>query len=120
VAAWIFRCLLGALAPYGPIRVEPKATCLHLCGRKSAFAGVHPRRNGVLLTIRTAAPIDSPRVRRSERASANRAHNDILLSDPSQVDDELAAWLSEGLKLSGGPVAEKKRGRGVERGHARD
>lgn len=104
VAEWIFRCLLGALAPYGPVRIEPKATCLHLCGRKSAFAGIHPRRAGVLLTIRSAAPIDSPRVRKAERASANRAHNDILLSDPAEVDDELAEWLAEGLKLSGGPV----------------
>ena len=104
VAAWIYRCLLGALAPYGPIRVEPKRTCLHLCGARSAFAGVHPRREGVLLTIRTAAPIESPRVRKSERVSASRAHNDLLLTDPAQVDDELAGWLAEGLRLSGGPV----------------
>jgi hypothetical protein len=105
VAEWIFRCLLGALAPYGPIRIEPKQTCLHLCGRKSAFAGVHPRKAGVLLTIRSETPILSPRVRKSAQASANRAHNDILLGDPAEVDDELAAWLAEGLKLSGGPVA---------------
>jgi hypothetical protein len=104
VAARIYRCLLGALAPYGPIRVEPKRTCLHLCGARSAFAGVHPRRAGVLLTIRSTAPIDSPRVRKSERVSANRAHNDLVLTDPAEVDEELAAWLGEGLKLAGGAV----------------
>ena len=104
VAAWIYRCLLGAVAPYGPIRVETKRTCLHLCGARSAFAGVHPRRAGVLLTIRSAAPIDSPRVRKSERVSASRAHNDLLLTDPAEVDEELAAWLGEGLRLSGGPA----------------
>ena len=104
VAAWIYRRLLGAVAPYGPIRVEAKRTCLHLCGVRSAFAGVHPRRNGVLLTIRSAAPIDSPRVRKSEVVSANRAHNDLLLTDPAEVDEELAAWLGEGLRLSGGPL----------------
>ena len=105
VAEWIYRCLLGGLAPYGPIRVEPKKTSLHLCGARSAFAGVHPRAAGVLLTIRTAAPIESRRVRKTERVSANRAHNDLLLTDPAQVDEELVGWLAEGLRLSGGPVA---------------
>ena len=85
--------------------MEPKRTCLHLCGARSAFAGVHPRAAGVLLTIRTAAPIESPRVRKTERVSANRAHNDLLLTDPAEVDDELVSWLAEGLKLSGGPVS---------------
>ena len=104
VAAWIYRCLLGALAPYGPIRIEPKRTCLHLCGARAAFAGVHPRRNGVLLTIRSAVPIESPRVRKSDRVSAGRAHNDLVLTDPAEVDEELAGWLGEGLRLAGGPV----------------
>ncbi len=104
VAEWIYRCLLGALAPYGPIRVETKRTCLHLCGARSAFAGIHPRRAGVLLTIRTTAPIESPRVRKSEAVTPNRAHNDLLLTDPAEVDDELAGWLGEGLRLGGGPV----------------
>lgn len=104
VAGYIYRCLLGALAPYGPIRVEAKKTSLHLCGARSAFAGVHPRKAGLLLTIRTAAPIESPRVRSAERVSANRAHNDLLLADPAEVDDELAGWLGEGLRLAGGPV----------------
>ena len=104
VAAWIYRCLLGALAPYGPIRVEPKRTCLHLCGARSAFAGVHPRRSGVLLTLRSAAPIESPRVRKAEVVSANRVHNDLLLTDPAEVDEELAGWLGEALRLAGGPV----------------
>lgn len=104
VALTIYRRLLVALKPLGTVKVEVKGTCVHLRGARSAFGGVHPRKAGVLLTIKTIKPIRSSRIRKQEAVSAQRAHNDVLLNDPSQVDDELVDWLMEGMALSGGPA----------------
>lgn len=96
-----YRALATALNSFGPYVEEPKTASIHLA-RKSAFAGVHPRKAAILLVIRTAAPIDSPRIRKLERVSANRWHNEILLTAPSEIDAELLGWLRGAYDLSGG------------------
>ena len=94
-----YGALVAALKSFGPFVEEPKKTSIHL-GRKSAFAGVHPRKSAILLVIRTAAPIESPRIRKLERVSANRWHNEMLVSAPSEIDAEVLSWLREGYDLS--------------------
>ena len=94
----IYERLSRRLRPVGAFTVEPKKTCLHLVNG-SAFAGVHPRKDSILLTIRTAKPIKSRRVRKSDQASANRCYNDLVLSSPDDVDAELIGWLREGYGL---------------------
>jgi hypothetical protein len=89
----IYQLLVQACADFGPMRIEAKGTCIHLAAGRSAFAGVHPRKHGVLLTIRSRSPIDSPRVRKCDRPSATRAYNDLLLETPEAVDEELIGWL---------------------------
>jgi len=96
-----YRALTGALKGFGPFVEEAKTASIHLA-RKSAFAGVHPRKAAILLVIRTAAPIDSPRIRKRERVSANRWHNEMLIAAPSEIDAEVLGWLREGYGLSGG------------------
>lgn len=91
----VYRRLVEACAPFGPQRIEPKGTCIHLAAGRSAFAGVHPRKQGVLLTIRSRLPIDSGRIRKLERPSATRAYNDLLVETVDEVDDELIGWLRE-------------------------
>ena len=95
-----YGALIAALKPFGPFAEEAKKTSIHLA-RKSAFAGVHPRKSAILLVIRTATPIESPRVRKLERVSANRWHNEMLLSAPSDVDAEVLGWLKQAYELSG-------------------
>jgi hypothetical protein len=95
----IYRALAGALAGLGPFVEEPKKTSIHL-NRKSAFAGVHPRKTAILLVIRSAKPIESPRIRKLERVSANRWHNEMLLSAPAEVDPEVLGWLGDAYALS--------------------
>ncbi|THD77592.1 MAG: DNA replication protein DnaC [Phenylobacterium sp.] len=91
--------IIAALTLLGPTRIEPKKTSIHLA-RRSAFAGVHPRKNALLLNIRSAAPIASARIRAREQVSKNRFHNELLLSSPAEVDDELMGWLREAYALS--------------------
>ena len=94
-----YGALAKALHGFGPYVEEPKKTSIHLA-RKSAFAGVHPRKAAILLVIRTSAPIESPRIRKLERVSANRWHNELLLSAPSEIDAEVLGWLRQAYDLS--------------------
>jgi hypothetical protein len=91
------RTIVGALierARHLPgVVVDPKGTCLHL-NHRTAFAGLHPRRNAVLLNLRSSAPIDSPRIRKVERVSANRYHNELLIDSVEGIDGELMGWIA--------------------------
>jgi len=80
--------------------VDPKGTCLHL-NRRTAFAGLHPRRNALLLNLRSSAPIESARIRKVERASANRYHNELLVESADAIDGELMGWIAEAHALAG-------------------
>lgn len=94
------RALIGrALALPGAV-VDPKGTCLHL-NHRVAFAGLHPRKTALFLNLRTSAPIDSPRIRRHEQASANRFHNEMLVASPGEIDDELIGWIAAAHALAG-------------------
>ncbi len=95
-----YSALIKALKAFGPFAEEPKKTSIHL-NRKSAFAGVHPRKAAILLVVRTDAPIESSRIRKLERVSANRWHGEMLLSAPSEIDAELLGWLRQAYDLSG-------------------
>ena len=99
VARALHDRLLAEARGFGEVRVEPKATCVHFC-RGPAFAGVHPRKAGVMLTLRTTFEIDSPLVRKTERASANRVHNDLVLTALDEIDDDLISWLRSAWDLA--------------------
>lgn len=99
-ALYTYLALTKALTVFGPFAEEPKKTSIHL-GRKSAFAGVHPRKSAILLVIRTSGPIDSPRIRKLEKVSSNRWHNEMLLGAPSEIDREVIEWLRGAYELSG-------------------
>jgi hypothetical protein len=96
-----YDTLLAALRELGPVEVEPKKTCVHVVAERdgTAFAGIHPRKNGVLLTLRTETAIVSPRVRKTEQASRNRHHNDLLVASPADVDGDLKRWLAAAYAL---------------------
>jgi hypothetical protein len=61
--------LLSAVEKLGPFEVEEKKTCIHLT-RGRAFAGVHPRADGIVLSLVFDTPLENPRVRKSEQLSA--------------------------------------------------
>lgn len=98
-ASAISERLFAAAEANGEARVEVKSTCLHLC-RRSAFAGVHPRKSGVLLNLRSAAPIESARIRKREQVSANRWHNELMVESAEAVDAELIGWMANAARLA--------------------
>lgn len=91
------RLLVGAKS----VLVDPKQTCVHLIAQKggTAFAGLHPRKNAVLVTIKLNEPLKSRRIRKTEKASANRYHLDVLVLSKEEVNDELLGWLQSAWQL---------------------
>jgi len=92
--------LIEGVAALPGVTVDPKGSCIHL-NRRIAFAGLHPRKSAVLLNLRTAAPIESGRIRKVERVSANRFHNEMLVESGGEIDGELMGWIAEAHALAG-------------------
>ncbi len=95
----LYDRLLVALRKLGPFEAEWKKTSIHLV-RKTAFAGVHPRKTSLLLTLKAGQPIQSPRIAKSEQVSRNRWHLDLKLTSPSEIDAELLDWLRAAYELA--------------------
>lgn len=93
-----YHSLLQALHALGPFQEEPKKTSIHLV-RTVGFAGVHPRKSYLILNLRTAAALESPRINKSEQVSRNRFHNEVKLTSPDDIDEELLGWLKEAYAL---------------------
>ena len=95
----IYQRLLSAAKAIGPFTEDPKKTSIHLT-RRSAFAGIATRKNALILTIKSATDIKSPRIFKREQASANRWHLELRLEDPKQIDAELKSWLKAAMELA--------------------
>lgn len=65
-----------------------------------AFLGIHPRANGLLLNIVTTECLAGSRIRKSEKISANRWHNAVLMTEPPEADDELQPWIEVAYALA--------------------
>jgi hypothetical protein len=98
VALALYQELLQALAPLGAFEVEVKKTSIHLV-RSSAFAGVHPRKQHLLVTIKAAAPIRSGRVVKAEQVSKNRWHLDVKVAVAGDIDAEFLGWLRQAYEI---------------------
>ena len=94
----IYDRLLKACKKFGPVAIEPKLTSIHLVSRY-AFAGVYTRSDYLRLELHLSKPLESKRVVKVEKASANRFHHTIKLSSVKEVDAELIGWLQDAYKL---------------------
>jgi len=95
----IYDRLLNAMVRFGPVAEEPKKTSIHLTN-KTAFAGVATRKSALVLTIKSDRKLSSPRIHKSEQASARRFHHEVKLASPAEVDSELVRWLKDAYELS--------------------
>jgi hypothetical protein len=95
----IYDRLVGAAERFGSVTQDPKKTSIHLV-RKTAFAGVVTRRAALILTLKSATDIRSPRVTKRQQTSSKRWHVEIRLTDPRQVDKQIVTWLERAISLS--------------------
>ena len=98
IARQLYKELLAAMKPIGPFGEEVKKTSIHLV-RGSSFAGVHPRKQYLLLTIKAEKPIRSARISKAEQVSKNRWHLDVKLAASKDIDSELLGWLRQAYGL---------------------
>ena len=95
----IYDRLLAAATSFGPFEEDPKKTSIHL-NRRTAFAGVATRKDVLILTLKSAHDIESPRVAKHEQVSAHRWHLEVKLQEPEEIDRELVGWLKDAYELS--------------------
>ena len=95
----IYDRLLKAVKDFGPITEEPKKTSIHIVNR-TALIGVATRKEYLILTVKSDRPLTSPRIHKSEQASARRFHHEIKLTSPADVNSELIGWLKSAYELS--------------------
>jgi len=88
-----------AISRLGPFGVEEKKTSLHLTHGR-AFAGVHPRANGIVLNLVFDVPLKNARVHKSQQVSAKRHHVEFKLEDPAEVDSQLIGWIKRAYSLT--------------------
>jgi hypothetical protein len=95
-----YRRLVDVARTLGPVTEEAKKTSIHLV-RHSAFAGVSTRRSSLILTLKSATDIRSPRIEKREQTSANRWHLEVRLEQPKHIDRQLTMWLRAAYELAG-------------------
>ena len=98
VVTEIYERLIAELQKFGPLKIEPKKTSIHL-GNRFGFAGVYTRKNYINLEVHLSHKLTSKRVSKVEQASANRYHHTIKLTAPNEVDGELLDWLKDAYDL---------------------
>jgi hypothetical protein len=94
-ASQAYSRLVMLLDSIGPYRVEEKKTSLHLVAGKSAFLGVHPRKDGIRLNIVLDRELSDPSVVKVEKVSAKRWHNELDLPSDGELSPELCGWIRE-------------------------
>jgi len=93
-----YEKLIKDLHKFGPIKIEPKKTSIHL-GNRFGFAGVYTRKDYINLEVHLKRKLTSKRISKVEQASTNRYHHTIKLSGPNEIDKELLGWLKEAYDL---------------------
>jgi hypothetical protein len=98
VVTHIYERLIHELQKFGPLKIDPKKTSIHL-GNRFGFAGVYTRKNYINLEVHLNYKLTSERVSKVEQASANRYHHTIKLTNPDEIDGELLDWLKNAYEL---------------------
>ena len=99
VAKELYDEVMELLSSIGPVKAEPKKTCIHLV-RKSALGGITVRKDSILLEFKTDYPIDSSSLTKSEQVSRNRFHHTMKLTTPRALTEDVKCWLKDAYDLS--------------------
>jgi hypothetical protein len=99
----IYAVLDEALRRCGPLRAVPTKSQINLMARTS-FGGLAIRRNHLVLGFVLTRQVESPRLFSTLQLSPRTFAYKVRLESPTDVDDELWAWLREAYRvgLAGG------------------
>ena len=94
------RKYVAMLYALGDVQVIPQKTRL-TCVARVRFAGLQPRKNGLLASFALRRWLDSPRIVKTvDYGPRWRAHF-VLVQAEADLDDELRAWLQESHDVVG-------------------
>ena len=94
-----YKMILKSARELGTVREDPKKTSIHLV-RETAFAGIATRKEALILTLKSAKAVKTPRAHRQEQVSSHRWHLEIRLAAPTDVDPEIRELLRAAYDLS--------------------
>lgn len=92
--------ILAIAREWGDVKPEARKTSIHLLRSSTAFAGINTRKDLLILTLKSATDIRSPRIHKREQTSANRWHLEVRLTRAQEVDHELQQWLRASYALA--------------------
>ena len=96
----LYDRVLAAARKWGEVVESPNQGSIHLV-RETVFAGARPQRDGLLLSFKSTTDLDSPRIVKRERPSANRWYLYVKLATPKDLDREVLGWLATSWEMSG-------------------
>lgn len=96
----LYDRLLGVVRKWGIVLESPNTGSIHLV-RETVFAGVRTRPDGLLLSFKSTTDLDSPRIVKRERPSANRWYLYVKVATAKDFDRELLGWLETSWEMSG-------------------
>jgi Domain of unknown function (DUF5655) len=99
ITAGLFEQLMEQVRLLGPVTQKAGKTSVHVNGVR-AFLGVHPRRASLRLNVVTDIRLLSPRIVKQEQVSANRWHNEVVVSTGGDIDTELLGWIEHAYALT--------------------
>jgi hypothetical protein len=95
----IYKALTDSLSELEGWELQENASSFHVTHGR-AFLGILPRRGGILVNIVLESELESDRVHRAERVSSNRWHNEVILKDVTEIDDEFLTWVRAAYALT--------------------
>ena len=98
IVSKMYHKLIKELLKFGPLKIEPKKTSIHL-GNRFGFAGVYTRMDYINLEVHLNRKLTGARVSKVEQASPNRYHHTIKLTSEKDIDKGLLSWLKEAYEL---------------------
>jgi hypothetical protein len=88
------RRYVELLRATGDVQVLPQKTRL-TCVARVRFAGLYPRKGGFLANFALQRWVRSKRIVKREDYGPRWRMHFVAITEPEQLDDELAAWLQE-------------------------
>lgn len=82
----------------GQYIIEKKKTSLHVVA-KSAFLGIHFMKDKLRLNIVLDHELTNELVRKVDKISANRFHNELDIDNPNQLDKEIESFIKNAYIL---------------------
>ena len=96
----LYDRVLATARKWGVVLEAPNTGSIHLV-RETVFAGVATRKDGILLSFNSTTDLDSPRIVKRQRPSANRWYLYVKLATPKDLDREVLGWLATSWEMSG-------------------